>query len=249
MSFVHISMDNHIATVRMERGKVHALNEEHVYQLGSAFHRLQRDDNARIIILTGTDKFFSFGLDVPELYDYKQDDFIRFLTKFTDLYSYIFIYPKPVIAVINGHAIAGGCMLATACDWRIMMTGRFRIALNEVTFGSSVFHGSMEMLKFLCGGRNAQIIAGFGAMYSAEEALELGLVDEIAGEDEFKRKAAAKVAQFDSMDLTAFGSIKELLRRPVYEAMRNGEAESLRCFTEIWYSPSTREKLKGIQIK
>jgi enoyl-CoA hydratase/carnithine racemase len=140
-------------------------------------------------------------------------------------------------------------MLATACDWRIMMTGRYRIALNEVTFGSSVFHGSMEMLKFLCGCRRAEIIAGFGAMHSAEEALEVGLVDDIAYEDDFEKKILDKAAEYRAVDLTAFGAIKELLRRHIFERMRKGEAESLRRFIEIWYSPSTREKLKAIQIK
>ncbi len=249
MPFVHTTIENNIATVRMERGKVHALNEEHVEQLGTAFHQLEENDDAHAIVLTGTDKFFSFGLDVPELYDYKPDDFIRFITKFTDLYSLIFIYPKPVIAAINGHAIAGGCMLATACDWRIMMIGRYRIALNEVTFGSTVFHGAMEMLKFLCGCRRAEIIAGFGEMYSAEGALNMGLVDDTAYEDDFNKKILDKAAQYLSVDLTSFGAIKELLRRPIFERMRLYEAESLQRFTDIWYSPSTREKLKSIQIK
>jgi enoyl-CoA hydratase/carnithine racemase len=248
MSHVNISIDNHIGTIRMERGKVHALNEEHIEQLGSAFHQLESDDNARSIILTGTDKFFSFGLDVPELYDYKPDDCRRFLTKFTDLYSYLFIYPKPVIAAINGHAIAGGCMLAAACDRRIMMTGRGRIALNEVTFGSTVFHGAMEMFKYLCG-RKAEIIAGLGAMYSAEEALNLGLIDEIADVDDLKIKTIDQAGKYLAVDPVAFKAIKELLRGPVFERMREGEADSIQRFIEIWYSPSTREKLKGIQIK
>lgn len=248
MPHVHVSIDNQIATVRMERGKVHALNEGHIEQLAGAFRQLESNDSARVIILTGTDKFFSFGLDVPEIYDYSRDDCHRFLTKFTELYGHIFIYPKPVIAAINGHAIAGGCMLATACDWRIMMTGRARIALNEVTFGSTVFHSSIEVLKYLCG-RNAEIIAGLGAMYSAEEALTLGLIDERAREDGFKNKILNKAGQYMAVDAAAFRAIKNLLRRPIYDRMRAGEAESIRRFIEIWYSPSTREKLKGIQIK
>jgi len=66
------------------------------------------------VVLTGRDRFFSFGLDIPEFLSYSKPDFIRFVTKFADLYTYVFLYPKPVLAALNGHTIAGGCMLATA---------------------------------------------------------------------------------------------------------------------------------------
>jgi enoyl-CoA hydratase/carnithine racemase len=112
---------------------------------------LAADADVKAVVLSGKGNFFSFGLDVPEFLQYAKDDFIRFVTKFADLYTYIFVYPKPVIAALNGHTVAGGCMLATACDYRVMVSGKARISLNEIKFGSSLFPAALN-LKY-CTGR------------------------------------------------------------------------------------------------
>jgi 3,2-trans-enoyl-CoA isomerase len=68
------------------------------------------------VILTGSGKFFSFGFDIPEFLAITKEEFTEYLANFTDLYTYLFLYSKPVIAALNGHTMAGGCMLALACD-------------------------------------------------------------------------------------------------------------------------------------
>ena len=147
MSFMHVSKDGEIATVTLSRGKVNALNEPMVEEITKVFEDLATDNKLKSIIFTGSGKFFSFGFDVPEFLSYPKYDFVRYLGKFTNLYTYVFNFPKPVVAALNGHTIAGGCMLATACDLRLMVTGKARISLNEITFGAPVPAGSLEMLK------------------------------------------------------------------------------------------------------
>ncbi|MGD9037348.1 MAG: enoyl-CoA hydratase/isomerase family protein, partial [Syntrophobacterales bacterium] len=152
------------------------------------------------------------------------------------------------VAALNGHTIAGGCMLATACDFRLMVTGKARISLNEITFGAPVPAGALEMLKYCAGSRNAQAIVYSGAMYSAEEAFQLGLVDQVSTEDslaEDARKIAQELAQKDS---SAFRSIKLLLRQPVAEQMIKRENDAILEFVDIWYSEQTWENLKAIEI-
>ena len=139
-------------------------------------------------------------------------------------------------------------MLATACDFRLMVTGKARISLNEITFGAPVLAGSVEMLKYCAGSRNAQSILYSGAMYSAEEAFQLGLVDQVSSEDalaEDARKVAQELAQKDS---SAFRSIKHLLRKPAVEEMIKREKDAILEFVDIWYSEQTWENLKGIKI-
>ncbi len=114
MDNLHISKDNQIATITLNRGKVNALSEELIEQLKNQFEILENDDSIRAIILTGQGKFFSFGFDIPGFLNHSKDEFRVFINKFTDLYTYMFLYPKLIVAAINGHAIAGGCMLATA---------------------------------------------------------------------------------------------------------------------------------------
>ena len=248
MSFMHVSKDGEIATVTLSRGKVNALNEPMVEEITKSFEALATDNEVKSIIFTGSGKFFSFGFDVPEFLNYARSDFIRFLEKFTNFYSYLFLFPKPIVAALNGHTIAGGCMLATACDLRLMVTGKAKISLNEITFGAPVPAGSLEMLKYCAGSRNAQSIVYSGSMYSAEEAFQLGLVDQVSSENalaEDARKIAQELAQKDS---SAFKSIKHLLRKSVAEQMIKREKDAILEFVDIWYSEQTWENLKAIEI-
>ena len=245
---MHVSKDGEIATVTLSRGKVNALNEPMVEELTKSFEDLAIDNEVRSIIFTGSGKFFSFGFDVPEFLNYSKSDFIRYLEKFTNFYTYLFLFPKPIVAALNGHTIAGGCMLATACDFRLMVTGKAKISLNEITFGSAVLAGSVEMLKYCVGSRNAQSILYSGAMYSAEEAFQLGLVDQVSSEDalaEDARKVAQELAQKDS---PAFRCTKHLLRKPAAEQMIKREKDAILEFVDIWYSEQTWENLKAIKI-
>ena len=248
MSFMHVSKDGEIATVTLSRGKVNALNEPMVEEITKSFEDLAIDNEVRSIIFTGSGKFFSFGFDVPEFLSYPKNDFIKYLEKFTNLYTYVFHFPKPIVAALNGHTIAGGCMLATACDYRLMVTGKAKISLNEITFGSPVLAGSVEMLRYCVGSRNAQSILYSGAMYSAEEAFQLRLVDQVSSEDDLTedaRKVAQELAQKDS---SAFRSIKHLLRKPAAEQMIKREKDAILEFVDIWYSEQTWENLKTIKI-
>jgi len=248
LSFIHVSKDGEIATVILSRGKVNALNEPMVEELTKALEDLAIDNEVKSIIFTGSGKFFSFGFDVPEFLRYSKSDFISYLEKFTNLYTNIFQFPKPVIAALNGHTIAGGCMLATACDFRLMVTGKAKISLNEITFGSAVLAGSVEMLRYCVGSRNAQSILYNGAMYSAEEAFQLGLVDQVSSENvltEDAKKVAQELAQKDSL---AFRGIKHLLRKPAAEQMIKREKHAIFEFVDIWYSEQTWQNLKAIKI-
>ena len=248
MSFIRISKDDGVSIVTLSRGKVNALNEVMVEQINGCLEDLENDQAVKAVILTGQGRFFSFGFDIPEFLSYSKESFVGFLTKFTNLYTYMFLFPKPIVAALNGHTIAGGCMLATACDYRIMVSGKARISLNEIGFGSSVFAGNVEMLKFQVGQKNAETILYSGAMYSAGEATQLGLVDQISSEESLVDKARKVAQDFARKDNAAFKSIKGLLRRPVAEEMTKREKDSIQEFAEIWYSENAWENLKEIKI-
>ena len=149
--------------------------------------------------------------------------FAQFLTGFTDLYTYLFLYPKPVVAALNGHTIAGGCMLALACDYRVMATGKARISLNELGFGASVFAGITEMLRFAVGSANATKVLYSGSMYSAEEAKSIGLIDEVATEPDLMDAAVKMASTLGSKHPPAFAGIKSLLRKSIAEDMMRRE--------------------------
>ena len=248
MSFTELETGDGIATVFLARGKVNALNGEVVAELRSRLEELEGDPKVRAVVLTGRGRFFSFGFDVPAFLTFPKEEFAAYVEAFVGLYTYMFLYPKPLVAALNGHAIAGGCMLALACDGRVMAAGKAKISLNEITFGSTIFAGSTEMLRFWVGSAAATKILYSGTMFPAEEALSLGLVDEVQPEAAVLDRARRIASDLASRSASAFASIKSLLRRPAVEEMRRREQESIREFLEIWYSPATRESLREIRI-
>ncbi|HSE83329.1 MAG TPA: enoyl-CoA hydratase/isomerase family protein [Thermodesulfobacteriota bacterium] len=249
MNLIRLSMSENIATVTLSRPKVNALNEPLVDELHECFQKLADDPVLKSVILTGEGSFFSFGLDVPESLSYSKESFTGFFTRFTDLYASVFLFPKPVVAALNGHTIGGGCILALACDYRLMVSGKAKISLNEVTFGSTVPAGCVEMLKFCVGGKNAESVLYTGAMYSAEGAKGLGLVHEVVSKENLE-EAARKVAEdFAKKDSRAFESVKTLLRKQAAEEIRKREKDSILEFVDIWYSESTRNNLQKIKIR
>lgn len=248
MDFVEVEKRAGIATLMLSRGKVNALNRDVVDQLRELLKGLEPDPDAGAIVLTGKGRFFSFGFDIPEFLSYPKDRFTEYLINFTDLYTSLFLYPKPVVAALNGHAIAGGCMMALACDHRVMVRGKAKISLNEIGFGSSVFAGSTEMLRFWVGSANATQVLYSGAMFSAEEAQEMGLVHDVATEEELMTLSRTAALDLAARPQPAFASIKSLLRRTAAEEMKDRERESIAEFVDIWYSDPTWANLKKIEI-
>jgi len=249
MSHTRTEQIDEVAVIALERGRVNALNPSVVRELDGRLEEMEKDGAVRALVLTGTGKFFTFGFDIPEFLSYSKAEFTRFLVGFTDLYRRILLFPKPVVAGLNGHTIAGGCMLALACDRRVMALGKGKISLNEIGFGASVFAGCVEMLRACVGGRTAEAVLFSGDMYAAEEALRLGLVDRTAPPEELPAAAVEEARRLGGLDGRAFRSIKTLLRGPVGEEIRRREAASIREFVEIWYSEETWAKLRKIEIR
>jgi len=235
--------------VTLSRGKVNALDEALVVSLAELFDALGKDPDVRAVLLTGRGAFFSFGFDVPGFLPYSRQAFLNYLERFTGLYRQLFTLPKPLVAAINGHAVAGGFMLATACDERLMVSGKARISLNEITFGASLLAGSLVMLRSWVGGRVAQRIAYDGAMYSAEQAAGMGLVDAVVDPADLLERALDRARALGSRDARAFAGIKALLRQPLAREMARLEPESNAAFTEVWYSEATRAQLRKIEIR
>jgi enoyl-CoA hydratase/carnithine racemase len=249
MHHVQIARSGGVGVLTLSRGKVNAVNLDVVQEMRRGLTDLQKDDRVSALVLTGSKSFFSFGFDVPELLQLPRDEMERFLTSFTDLYTEIFTCPKPVIGALNGHTTAGGCMVALSCDRRLMVKEHAKISLNEIAIGASVFAGCVEMLRACVGQKVAEEILFTGAMFDPEEALAMGLVDHLASGPELLDEAIGEAKVLGAWDGAVFASIKGLLRNPIAEEMRRREADSIRVFLDVWYSESSREKLKRVEIR
>jgi enoyl-CoA hydratase/carnithine racemase len=96
MDFVRLSTNDGIAEARLKRGKVNALNEQAVEEIGGCFQRMAADPGIRAVVFTADGSFFSFGFDIPEFLSHSRESFSRYLQRFTSLYTYLFTYPKPL---------------------------------------------------------------------------------------------------------------------------------------------------------
>ncbi len=247
----HVSLrleSDGVAVVSIESGKVNALNESVIEELSKVFTTLAASQEVRVVVLTGRDKFFTFGFDIPHFFEYPRENFTSFLIRFTDFYHELFMFPKPVIAAINGHCVAAGTTLACACDYRLMVAGRNKIGINELGFGSTVFAGTVEMLKYVVGARNARKILYMGDLLSASDALSLGLVDKLSTSLDLARDCSEITRSFASKAPAAFGSLKTMLRRSIHESMLKWESHSIHKFVDIWYAEDTRARLGEIRI-
>ncbi len=249
MSTTRSSTNDGIATLTLARDKVNAINETLIDDINSELDNLEADTDIDAIVLTGREKFFSFGFDVPELLSLPEEGLRRFLTKHTALLLRLFTFSKPLIAAVNGHATAGGCMLMLACDSRVAAEGRAKIGLNEIDLGVSVFGGSAEMLRFWVGNRNAEIILNEGTLYSVDKAANLGMIDALVPPENLMSVATAKAKEFGGKPKAAYRAIKKLMRGRLAASISKGEQEALDAFIETWHTPDAQKSLSTLKIR
>jgi enoyl-CoA hydratase len=226
------------AEIRLSCGRANALNPRSLAVLAAAFDEVAAGD-ARGIVLTGYDGFFSAGLDLVELYDLDPSTMDGFVTDFDRLMLRVFAEPRPVVAAINGHAIAGGCILALACDVRVLAAGDARVGLNEIRLGLPFPASALAIARHAVPTEHLQTILYGGQLYQPADALARGLVD---GIESGEVTAAARVVceQLAERPAGAFATIKAGLKGPAIR--RAGEAQgALRAaFVEAWFAPDGR---------
>ena len=249
MSTIQTAITDRIGVVTLAREKDNAINNALLDDINAELDKLDADDGVDGIVLTGRESFFSFGFDVPLLLAMSRADLTRFLTRFTATLLRLFTSSKPIIAAINGHATAGGCMIVMACDWRVAAEGRARIGLNEIDLGVSVFRGSAEMLRYRVGDHGAERILSEGTMYSIAEAERLGMVDEVVPPDQLLKTATARARKLGGKPKTAYRAIKKLIRGDVVERIVTGEPAALDAFVDGWYTDEAQSILAGLQIR
>lgn len=248
MKYLHTEKHQETAVVTFTRGKVNAIDQEVIDEFSQLFSALSKDERVKGVVLTGQGKFFSFGFDVPLLYDFSPQEFTQFLRAFCRMYREVFLFPKPLVAAINGHAVAGGCILALMADYRIMAESNGKMALNEVTFGAALFAGAVEMLRYVVGNKNAAEVLLGGKMFTPQDAHKLGLVDFLVPEPELPAAAHRKVEEMVRHYGPHYAALKGLLRYPIVEEWSRREEDSIQSFVEFWYSPETRAKTREIKI-
>ena len=243
MPAVNLKFVERTAIVELNRPKAHAMNLDMVQELHEALVRLESADYIHGVIITAQGSIFCAGLDLLELYDYDVEELERFWGAFHNLLHDLAGFTKPMVAAINGHAIAGGCVLALMCDHRIMVEGNGRIGLNEVPVGLIVPSPVVELTRFVMGQDRANRMLLNGTLFDVGEASQFGLVDDHCPPGELMVWAQTRLDKWLALSPTAWRKTKEFIRAPLVAALDIPFQEGYGPTLKAWWDPTARKHL------
>lgn len=244
--FLKTHIDDHVMHVILHRGKSNAMHLEMIREISETFSQAEKDPSVEGVVITGHEGFFTSGLDLITLYGYDEQQMETFWHAFIDLMYTLTAFPKPFVAAISGHSPAGGCVMAIAADARVMAEGEYIIGLNEVPVGIIVPHGIFDLYSFWIGEAQAYRFLLEGKLLSPQEALQVGLVDEVVALDKIQRSAVRHIKKYTQLEKNAWQRTKLNLRKRVLQSMQGDKEETIKEMLTQWWKPSTRAVLKTI---
>jgi enoyl-CoA hydratase len=227
-----------VMVLKLVHGKANALDLELCEAIAARFNAL-RNTLDRAVVLTGQGRMFSAGVDLPRLIDGGVDYVRKFLPALHKLYDTVFHHPKPVVAAVNGHAIAGGCVLQCCADRRIAARDAGRIGVTELQVGVPFPAMAFEVMRFATAPQYLPDVILSGATFPTDEALKRGLVDELAEPDQLLERALAAARALAALPPTTFAMTKGQIRQPLIDRMAEHGARVDTLAEKIWASADT----------
>ena len=194
------------------------------------------------VLLTGAGDAFSAGLDLKEIVSLEASQMEQFLRRLVAEVEQLFRYPGPIVAAVNGHAIAGGCILAAACDYRVATTdARARIGVNEVALGLRFPPAILEIVRYRVRGLEAAVLGS--ALHPPAAALALGLVDELA--DDPVSVARERLGQLSAHPREAYAWSKHDLRSIVRTTDAEADQRFIREVLPVWTGEALKARIRA----
>jgi enoyl-CoA hydratase len=229
-----------VAVVRLENGKVNALSTALLRQLEDAARSLT-DEPPGAVVVTGGDRVFAAGADISEFGGPDEAErigglFLRALNAVADI-------PRATIAAVSGVALGGGCELALACDFRIAST-RAKFGQPEILLGIIPGGGGTQRLPRLIGPARAKDLILTGRTIDADEAVRIGLADEVVDPDALFDRAIERAAALARGPLVAHGLAKRAIDRGLDITLNGGLDLEQSLFAEVF---RTDDAKSGVQ--
>ncbi|XP_033171989.1 enoyl-CoA delta isomerase 1, mitochondrial [Drosophila mauritiana] len=248
LTTVEVNDKTGIATLTMNRPPVNSQNVQLLLDLQTSIREIENNKSRGLILTSANSNVFSAGLDIFEMYN---TDVERLRTVWTELQNvWIALYGTtlPTAAAINGHAPAGGCLLATACEYRVMRPN-FLIGLNEAQLGIIAPKWLMSGFANILPKRMAERALTQGRMFTTQEAFEAGLVDEIVNtKEEALEKCAAFIGTFAKVNPLARGLTKLQFRADNIKEFEKIREKDVADFAALASSPGV-QKVMGIYLE
>jgi enoyl-CoA hydratase len=221
-------LDGRIATITMDDGKVNALSIAMLESLHAAFDRAEADK--AIVVLTGREQYFSAGFDL-KVFQEQPERIGEMLTLGATLCERVLGFPTPVLAAVNGHAIAAGAFLSLSTDLRIGIEGPFKLGLNEVKIGLTVplFVVELARQRLTPAAFNRSVVTA--AMYGPADAMAAGFLDRVVDPAELDSVVAEAAAELAGLNAEAHAATKLRVRGDALKAVRHAIDTELAAFT------------------
>jgi enoyl-CoA hydratase len=224
------------AVLTLSHGPVNALDLELLTALPGALAGVA---DAAAVVLTGAGGCFSAGVDLKRIVDGGPPYVAEFLPALSTAVLALFDHPRPVVAAVNGHALAGGCVLAAACDVRLMSGGT--IGLTELAAGVPFPTVPLEVMRHAVGPAVDRLVLTAERLPRAE-ARRIGLVDM---SDDLLPDALARATALTAAPPEVFALAKRQLHAPAHERIAVRREQDDPGVEQLWSAPSTRDRLRG----
>jgi enoyl-CoA hydratase/carnithine racemase len=223
----------------LDRPPANAIDESLLTGLAAALVRAREDDAVRAVVLTGAGRFFSGGFDLGA--PPRDDAAVASMNAlYHDAHRALLALPKPTLARIAGHAIAGGLVLALACDYRLGCEGDWQVGTNEVAIGASFPKVAMEIVKLrLAHARAAELVLGAG-IYPSSQAVRLGVVHEMLPATGFDGAIQHRAARLASFPREAYAHAKAALCAEALARIDAHTPEQALADAAIWTTAESR---------
>jgi enoyl-CoA hydratase/carnithine racemase len=242
MSAFHLVQQDGLGILHLHASNANAMNAR-VLQAISTGLQEAAEANLKGLVLTGYDRFFSAGLDLLAVYEFDRRQMRRFIADWETAMVRLFEFPMPMIAAINGAATAGGCILAMACDYRIMAAKGAVIEMNGIRLGIILPAAALEILRGGIPASQLAYVLYSGKLFNADEALQRGLVNEVVPQENLLETALARLREFAGHMGNPTVSLKEAMRRNTLARLRENAEEMREKFLDVWFSPTAQKAI------
>jgi enoyl-CoA hydratase/carnithine racemase len=234
-----------LALVRLDKPRGNAIDAALVSDLDRTAAELSRDDGVRGVLLASAHpKLFCPGLDLVSLLDHDREAMRSFMLAFARVIWAWYGLRQPLVAAVQGAAVAGGCILALTADHRVLRRGAV-IGLNEVRIGVPLPWTVTLLLRASVPPPALGRIALLGRNFSDDEAVAVGLADELREREGFEEACLERLVEFAEKDARALGSTKAWLREGVLREMQAHEETRIDDFLDGWFEPSTQDRIRA----
>lgn len=210
---LEIEWHDDVALLRLAHGKVNALDIELLEAIMVAFGELSE---ASALVLTGQGSAFSAGVDLRRILASTAEEIENFIDALSRTMLTVFTHPRPVVAAVNGHAIAGGCVLAVAADVRLMSAGT--MGLTELNVGVGFPTAALEIVRHAAGSQAQSMILS-GRLIEPAEAVSVGFIDWVVDPEELIEAALTEARSLARVPVDAYEITKRQLHGPTMAAI------------------------------